>query len=61
MLMLGAHLHHGIWSAAQTLGWTSHARSRWIARSDRLHRSRSIITVGFSLVPVFVLAGVIDK
>ena len=26
MLMLGAHLHHGIWSAAQTLGWTSHAR-----------------------------------
>ena len=32
MLMLGAHLHHGIWSAAQTLGWTSHARSRWVAR-----------------------------
>ncbi len=32
MLMLGAHLHHGIWSAAQTLGWTSHARVRRIAR-----------------------------
>jgi succinate dehydrogenase / fumarate reductase, cytochrome b subunit len=60
MLMLGAHLHHGIWSAAQTLGWTSHARSRWVARQIAFSLAL-IITVGFSLVPVFVLAGVIDK
>ena len=60
MLMLGAHLHHGIWSAAQTLGWTSHARSRWVARQFALTVAL-LITVGFSLVPVFVLAGVIDK
>ena len=60
MLMLGAHLHHGIWSAAQTLGWTSHARSRWVARQFAFTLAL-IITVGFSLVPVFVLAGVIDK
>jgi succinate dehydrogenase / fumarate reductase cytochrome b subunit len=59
MLMLGAHLHHGIWSAAQTLGWTSHARSRWVARQFAFSLAL-IITVGFSLVPIFVLAGVID-
>jgi succinate dehydrogenase / fumarate reductase cytochrome b subunit len=60
MLMLGAHLHHGIWSAAQTLGWTSHARSRHTARYVAFTLAL-VITVGFSLVPVFVLAGVIDK
>ena len=60
MLMLGAHLHHGIWSAAQTLGWTSHARSRWVVRQFAFTLAL-IITIGFSLVPVFVLAGVIDK
>ncbi len=60
MLMLGAHLHHGIWSAAQTLGWTSHARSRHTARYIAFTLAL-VITVGFSLVPVFVLAGVIDK
>jgi succinate dehydrogenase / fumarate reductase cytochrome b subunit len=60
MLMLGAHLHHGIWSAAQTLGWTSHARSRHTARYIAFSLAL-VITVGFSLVPVFVMAGVIDK
>ena len=40
MAMLGAHLHHGIWSAAQTLGWTSHARSRVVAEADRVHDRR---------------------
>ena len=28
MAMLGAHLHHGFWSAFQTLGWTGTARAR---------------------------------
>jgi succinate dehydrogenase / fumarate reductase cytochrome b subunit len=60
MAMLGAHLHHGIWSAAQTLGWTSHARSRWVARQVAF-TTALVITLGFLLVPVFVLAGVIDK
>jgi succinate dehydrogenase / fumarate reductase cytochrome b subunit len=60
MLMLGAHLHHGIWSAAQTLGWTSHARSRWVARQFAF-TTALIITVGFSVVPVFILLGVIEK
>jgi succinate dehydrogenase / fumarate reductase cytochrome b subunit len=60
MLALGAHLHHGVWSAAQTLGLTgtAAARLRWkrVAFVTAL-----IISVGFSLVPIAVLAGVISK
>ena len=60
MAMLGAHLHHGIWSAVQTLGFAGNAAARafWkkIAFSVAL-----IISVGFSLVPIFVLVGVISK
>ncbi len=60
MAMLGAHLHHGVWSAAQTLGYTNSARSRALAK-----RSGFIVAViisgGFSLVPIFVLLGVITK
>ena len=60
MLALGAHLHHGIWSAAQTIGLTGTAKARatWkkIAFSLAL-----VISGGFSLVPIFVLAGVITK
>ena len=60
MAMLGAHLHHGTWSALQTLGLTGTARAR--TRAKRLAFVVAfVITVGFSLVPVFVLAGVIDK
>ncbi len=60
MLALGAHLHHGVWSAAQTLGLTgtTKARSNWkrIAFVTAL-----VISGGFSLVPIFVLLGVISK
>lgn len=59
MVALGMHLHHGVWSAAQTLGLTNNARARrnakvlgWIIAL--------VVAVGFSLVPIFVLAGVID-
>jgi succinate dehydrogenase cytochrome b subunit len=60
MLMLGAHLHHGIWSSLQTLGFTNSVRERAFAKRVGLVLAL-IITIGFSLVPVFVLAGVIDK
>jgi len=60
MLMLGAHLHHGIWSSLQTLGFTNSVRERALAKRVGLILAL-IITIGFSLVPVFVLAGVIDK
>jgi len=60
MAMLGAHLHHGTWSAAQTLGLTNNARARHNAKWLGLILAL-IITIGFSLVPIFVLAGVITK
>ncbi|MBB6628886.1 succinate dehydrogenase cytochrome b subunit [Nocardioides sp. KIGAM211] len=60
MAALGLHLHHGVWSSAQTLGLTNNAKARrnaktlgWIVAV--------VIAGGFSLVPVFVLAGVITK
>ena len=40
MAMLGAHLHHGTWSAAQTLGLTNNVRSRTLAKQRRVHASR---------------------
>jgi succinate dehydrogenase / fumarate reductase cytochrome b subunit len=60
MLALGAHLHHGVWSALQTLGLTCTARSRVLAKRLAFVIAL-VVTVGFSIVPVFVLAGVIDK
>ena len=59
MAALGAHLHHGIWSAAQTLGWTGNARSRLAAKRISFVTAL-IVAVGFSLVPVAVLAGVVS-
>jgi succinate dehydrogenase / fumarate reductase cytochrome b subunit len=60
MAMLGAHLHHGIWSSLQTLGLTNNERSRARAKSFGFTLA-VIIAGGFSLVPIFVLAGVITK
>lgn len=60
MAMLGAHLHHGIWSSMQTLGLTNTEGSRSRAKKIGLTLA-VIITGGFSLVPIFVLAGVITK
>ena len=60
MAMLGAHLHHGTWSAAQTLGLTNNVRSRTLAKQFSFTLAL-IITVGFSIVPIFILAGVITK
>ena len=61
MAMLGAHLHHGIWSPLQTLGLTNSARARAPRQARRPGRSPWSSPVGFSLVPIFVLAGVIAK
>ncbi len=58
--MLGAHLHHGIFSATQTLGLTGNARSRTLSKRVAFTLA-VIIAGGFSLVPLFVLFGVISQ
>jgi succinate dehydrogenase / fumarate reductase cytochrome b subunit len=60
MVALGLHLRHGTWSAAQTLGLTNNAKAR---RNANLigYALAVLIAGGFSLVPIFVLAGVIEK
>jgi succinate dehydrogenase / fumarate reductase cytochrome b subunit len=60
MFLLGTHLHHGVWSSLQTLGYTNTSRSR--TRAKRIGLVTAVVIAGgFSLVPVFVLAGVISK
>jgi succinate dehydrogenase / fumarate reductase cytochrome b subunit len=60
MAALGLHLHHGVWSSAQTLGLTNNAKARRNAKTLGWILA-VVIAGGFSLVPVFVLAGVITK
>jgi succinate dehydrogenase / fumarate reductase cytochrome b subunit len=60
MVALGLHLHHGTFSALQTLGLTNTGRSRARARTLGLVVA-VVIAGGFSLVPLFVLFGVISK
>ncbi len=59
MAALGLHLHHGTFSAMQTLGWTGSAAARKRARTAGWVLA-VVIAGGFSLVPIFVLLGVID-
>jgi succinate dehydrogenase / fumarate reductase, cytochrome b subunit len=59
MFALGMHLHHGTWSAAQTLGLTNNVRARRNAKALGWIIA-VVIAGGFSLVPIFVLAGVIS-
>ena len=59
MVALGMHLHHGTFSALQTLGYTSTATSRVRARMAGWVVA-IVIAGGFSLSPLFILFGVID-
>ena len=59
MVALAMHLRHGVWSAAQTLGLTNNSRARRNANVIG-YLLATVIAGGFSLVPIFVLAGVID-
>ena len=59
MAALAMHLRHGVWSAAQTLGLTNNAKARRNANVLGIGLA-VVIAGGFSLVPVFVLAGVIN-
>lgn len=60
MVALGLHLHHGTWSALQTLGWTGTAAAR--ARAKIAGWVIAIVVAGgFSLVPLAVVLGIIEK
>ena len=59
MAALALHLHHGTFSAMQTLGLTGTARARTRARTAGWVLA-VVVAGGFSLVPIFTLLGVID-
>lgn len=60
MLALALHLHHGTFSSLQTLGFTNTASSRARARSAGWIVA-IVVAGGFSLVPLSVLVGIIEK
>ncbi len=59
MVALAMHLRHGVWSAAQTLGFTNSpaARARWNLVA---YGTAAVIAVGFALVPLSVLFGIVE-
>lgn len=60
MVALGLHLHHGTWSSLQTLGYTSTAKARVRAKAAGWVLA-VVVAGGYSLVPLGVLLGLIDK
>ena len=58
LVALGLHLWHGVWSAAQTLGWTGSARTRARAKTQATIIAL-IICVGFALPPLAILFGIV--
>ncbi|WP_246136708.1 succinate dehydrogenase cytochrome b subunit [Leekyejoonella antrihumi] len=59
MVALFMHLNHGIWSASQTLGWTSTPSARVKAKAIALVVAL-VVSIGFAICPFFVLVGVIS-
>ncbi len=59
MAALAMHLRHGVWSAAQTLGYTNTpaSRRRWNVAG---YTVATVIAGGFALVPLSVLFGIVD-
>ncbi|HVV12605.1 succinate dehydrogenase cytochrome b subunit [Amycolatopsis sp.] len=55
LLMLGLHINHGFWSAAQTLGIRGATRDRAIKTTGTV--LAVVITGGFLIVPIAVMAG----
>ncbi|MGH8917502.1 MAG: succinate dehydrogenase cytochrome b subunit, partial [Actinomycetes bacterium] len=55
LLMLGLHINHGFWSAAQTLGIKSASRDRTLKTVGSV--LAVVITGGFMIVPIAVMAG----
>lgn len=58
LVALALHLHHGTWSAFQTLGWTNSAGSRAAAKTAGLLVA-VIVCVGFAVPPLAIMFGMI--
>ena len=58
MVALGMHLFHGVWSGAQTLGWTNTAVSRRLAHTTA-HVIAGVVVIGFLLPPLAILFGLV--
>ena len=58
MIALGMHLWHGVWSASQTLGWATSARSRATAKTVATVTAL-VVSVGFILPPLAILFGLV--
>ncbi|WP_018154857.1 succinate dehydrogenase cytochrome b subunit [Demetria terragena] len=59
MVALGMHLHHGVWSAVQTLGLTTSAGSRRVWKAAGAVTA-VVIAGGFALPPLLILFDVIN-
>lgn len=57
MIALGLHLYHGAWSSARTLGYAS--PSPYPLRRTLALVVAGVVWLGFTLIPVGVLAGII--
>lgn len=55
---LALHLEHGVWSAAQTLGWTTSPSARRWAKATA-HLIAGAVSIGFALVPLSIASGII--
>jgi succinate dehydrogenase / fumarate reductase cytochrome b subunit len=58
LLALGLHLHHGVWSASQTLGWTTSPAARARAKTTAVLIA-VIVVAGFALPPLSILFGIV--
>lgn len=59
MIALGMHLHHGVWSACQTLGFTNSAKSRGLAKFAGIVVA-AVVVIGFLIPPLAIQFGIIQ-
>lgn len=59
LVALAMHLRHGVWSAAQTLGFTNTpaARARWNLAG---FTTAIVVAGGFAIVPLSILFGIVE-
>ena len=58
LVALGLHLFHGVWSGAQTLGWTTSPGARRTAKATATVIAL-VTAVGFAIPPLAILLGIV--